>query len=96
MKDILIVVSNHHRGRYKNADEKEFAEDNLEFLFQHVNWVGVWLNLYRCKADSQIYVVPEVYNNGKIECWSAYPVSEEQSTLWNQIKGRTCSEYGNK
>jgi hypothetical protein len=37
VKDILGAVSNHHRGRYKNTDEKEFAEDNLEFLFQHVN-----------------------------------------------------------
>ena len=84
MKDILSVVSNHHRGRYKNVDEKEFAETNLEFLFQHINLVGVRLNLYRYKVDSQIYVVPGVYNNGKIEYWSAYPVSEEQSTLWNQ------------
>ena len=37
MKDILSAVSNHHHGCYKNADEKEFAEKNLEFLFQHVN-----------------------------------------------------------
>ena len=80
MKDILSVVSNHHRGRYKNVDEKEFAENNLEFLFQHINFAGVRLNLYRYKVDSQIYVAPEVYNNGKIEYWSAYPVSEEQST----------------
>lgn len=77
MKDILCVVSNHHRGHYKNHDEKEFAEDNLEFLFQHVNWARVRLSLYRCKADSSIYVVPEVYNNGKMECWPSYTISKE-------------------
>ena len=76
MKDIISAVSNHHRGRYKNADEKEFSEDNLEFLFQHVNWARVSLNLYRCKTDSSIYVVPEVYNNGKMECWPAYQIDE--------------------
>lgn len=96
MKDILSVVSNHHRGHYKNDDEKEFAKTNLEFLFRHINMVGVRLNLYRYKVDSQIYVVPEVYNNGKMECWSTYPVSEKQSTLWNQIKGCICSEQVNK
>ena len=77
MKDILSAVSNHHRGCYRNADEKEFAEKNLEFLFQHVNWAGVWLNLYRCKADSLVYVVPEVRDNGKVAYWSAYVISEE-------------------
>lgn len=68
IRDVLCAVSNHHIGRYKNVDEKEFAENNLEFLFQHVNLARVSLNLYRCKTDSSIHVVPEVYNNGKMEC----------------------------
>jgi hypothetical protein len=79
MKDILCVVSNHHRGRYKNADEKEFAEKKLKFLGICPYRRGVRLHLYFNKEDSKLYVVPEVYDsdNDDYVSWSSYQISED-------------------
>lgn len=79
MKDILSAVSNHHLGRYKNSDEKEFAEKKLKFLGIFPYRRGVRLHLYFNKEDSKIYVVPEVYDsdNDDYVSWSSYQISED-------------------